>query len=389
MEKNIIVVLVLSLTLVSCELKDFSPEEWAVEPVLTLSESGIVVTSASENYSINVMTNYREFTATSDQAWCVVQANQKDKAVKISIAANESAEQRHAIVTVGIQRGNKTLKKDFSVYQVGGTWDVLEGTDLRFRWSNDVSESQKAIIKRQLSQLVFVEGGSFIMGAQSTDASAPYYDSYASVENPPHQVTLSDFYIGKYEVTQEQWAAIMATSPSIFTGGNKPVENISWYDAQEYVTKLSSLTGLDLRLPTSAQWEYAARGGCYSMGYCYAGSDDVKTVAHFVPIGTSETSPLYSTSEVGQKQPNELGLYDMSGNVAEMCSDWFSTLSNEAQTDPVGPNSGTYKVQRGGHFDSSSASVGGRVYHVSTFSYTSKIIEGSPSYTGFRIVMKR
>lgn len=385
MKKDTILTFALCLLFVSCELKDFSPEEWAVEPELNLSESGVVVSSASEKHSISVMTNYKEFFATSDQSWCAVQADMKERVVNITISANESAEQRHAIVTVSIQRGNKTLNKDFSVYQVGGVWDVLEGSDLRFRWANEVSESQKAIIKRQLSQLVLVEGGSFVMGAQNTDAQAPYYDIYASVENPPHKVTLSDFNIGKYEVTQEQWAAVMTTSPCIFAGGNKPVENISWYDAQEYVTKLSSLTGLDLRLPTSAQWEYAARGGRYSMGYRYAGSDDLAYVAHVLPIGTPETSPLYSTAEVGQKQPNELGLYDMSGNVAEMCSDWFSNLSEEDQTDPVGPNSGTYKVLRGGDF-----SLGmGSVYHVGTFSYTSKIIEGTPSYSGFRIVLKK
>lgn len=388
MKKHSFVFFVSSFVFLSCELRDFSPEEWAVDPELALSESGIVVTSAAETRCVNVMTNYNEFTATSDQTWCTVSTDQKAKAVNVNIAANESAEQRYAVVSVVIQRGNKILKKDFSIYQMGGVWDVLEGTNLRFRWSNDVSDSQKNIIKRQLSQLVFVEGGSFIMGAQDTDETAPYYDFYASEENPPHKVTLSDFYIGKYEVTQEQWAAVMTSSPSIFIGGNRPVENISWYDAQEYVTKLSSLTGLDLRLPTSAQWEYAARGGRYSMGFRYAGSDDIEAVAYFVPIGTSETSPLFTTAEVGQKQPNELGLYDMTGNVSEMCCDWFSILADEEQTDPAGPNSGTYKVSRGGNFNSSSSIVGGCVYRVSTFSYTSKINEGTPSYCGFRIIMK-
>jgi len=381
--------IVVILCVTGCELNDFTPEDWAIEPELTLSESGIVVTSAAEQHSVTVTTNYNVFTATSDQPWCIVSADQKTHVVNISIAANDGATQRHAIVTVSVQRGTKSLKKDFSVYQVGGSWDVIDGTDLRMRWSNSVSDSQKAIIKRQLQQLVFVEGGTFVMGAQNTDINAPYYDFYASEENPPHKVTLSDFYIGKYEVTQEQWAAVMATSPSHFVGGNKPVENISWYDAQEYVTRLAHLTGLDLRLPTSAQWEYASRGGRFSMGYRYAGSDNVDDVAYYVPIATPEDSPLYTTSEVGQKQPNELGLYDMTGNVSEMCSDWFGTIPDEDVTDPIGPNSGTYKVQRGGYFNSSSAAVGGCVFHVASFSYTNKIVEGSSSYCGFRIILKK
>lgn len=379
----------LLLLATSCELNDFEPAEWAIDPELELSESGMVVSSAAETRSVNVTTNYDAFTVASDQTWCKASADTREKTVNVSIEANESAEQRQAVVTVTIERGAKSLRKDFTIYQIGGSWDMVEGTDIRMRWSNDVTESQKSIIKRQLQQLVFVEGGTFMMGAQNEDSNAPYYDWYACEENPPHQVTLSDFYIGKYEVTQEQWAAVMATSPSLFVGGNKPVENISWYDAQEYVTKLASLTGLDIRMPTSAQWEYAARGGRFSMGYRYAGSDNPDEVAYSVPISTPQESPLFTTSEVGQKKPNELGIYDMSGNVAEMCSDWFGTVSTDDQTDPTGPNSGTYKVSRGGYFDSTQTNVSGCVFYVTSFSYTTRIIEGRPSYCGLRIMMKK
>ena len=194
--------------------------------------------------------------------------------------------------------------------------------------------------------------------------------------------------MGKFEVTQEQWAAVMTTSPSKFIAGNKPVENISWFDAMEYIAKLSNLTGLDLRMPTSAQWEYAARGGRLSMGFRYAGSDNIDDVAHYIPTSTPETSPLYSTIEVGQKKPNELGIYDMTGNVSEMCSDWAGVVPEVDQIEPVGPNTGTYKVKRGGDFESS-VSVGGCVFHVGTFVYFKQIHENSPSYCGLRLVMKK
>ena len=372
----------------SCELNDFEPTEWAIDPELELSESGMVVSSAAETRSVNVTTNYNAFTVSSDQTWCKASADTRDKTVNVSIDANESAEQRQAVVTVTIERGAKSLRKDFTIYQIGGSWDIVEGTDIRMRWSNDVTESQKSIIKRQLQQLVFVEGGTFMMGAQKDDPNAPYYDLLADYVNPPHQVTLSDFYIGKYEVTQEQWAAVMATSPSAFVGGNKPVETITWYDAQEYISKLASLTGLDLYMPTSAQWEYAARGGRYSMGYRYSGSDDVSEVAHLVPSGTPETSPLFMTAEVGQKKPNELGLYDMTGNVKEMCSDWYDTVSTEDQTNPTGPTSGTYKVCRGGDFDNLT-SVSGCVFKVNAFFYSESIPSDAHSYCGIRLVMRK
>ena len=319
----------------SCEQREFEPAEWAISPELELSESGIIVTSSSEQYSISVITNYKGFTASSNQTWCKVKVDLNNSKVDISIDPNDGASQRHAVVTVSVQRGKKSLTKDFSIYQMGGVWDVVENTDIRMRWSNAISESQKNIIKKQIQQFVFVEGGTFVMGAQKEERDAPYYDSYASEDNPPHRVTLSDYYMGKFEVTQEQWAAVMTTSPSKFIAGNKPVENISWFDAMEYIAKLSNLTGLDLRMPTSAQWEYAARGGRLSMGFRYAGSDNIDDVAHYIPTSTPETSPLYSTIEVGQKKPNELGIYDMTGNVSEICSDWAGVVPEVDQIEPV------------------------------------------------------
>lgn len=372
----------------SCEQKEFEPAEWAITPELELSESGIVASSMPENHVITVKTNYQKFSVSSEQSWCTAIADVPNRTVNIHVDANDGVDQRAAVVTVQVSRGSKSLSKDFTVYQIGGRWDMVEGTDIKLRWSYDISESQKKIISDQLRQLARVDGGTFIMGSQNTDETAPNYYRWANEYNWVREVTLSNYYIGKYEVTQEQWAAIMTTSPSHFIGSQKPVENITWTEAQEYVKKLSDLTGLIITLPTSAQWEYAARGGKHSMGFLYAGSDNYDEVAHSVDISIAETSPQYTTANVGTKKPNELGLYDMTGNVSELCSDWYGKSPKYPQTDPIGPSSSTTKahVDRGGDF--TSLSIRGVVYYVYPFNRTTSLL-GSLSFAGIRIVMTK
>ena len=191
--------------------------------------------------------------------------------------------------------------------------------------------------------MIAVEGGTFWMGAQSTNSGGQNYDSEAdSDESPVHQVTLSDYYIGETEVTQELWKAVMGSDPSYFEGDDLPVEEVSWDDCQEFIRKLNSKTGKTFRLPTEAEWEYAARGGNKSNGYKYSGSNSIDNVAWY---DGSETHT------VGSKSPNELGIYDMSGNVYEWCSDWYGSYSSGSQTNPTGPSSGSYRVLRGGGWD--------------------------------------
>lgn len=195
-------------------------------------------------------------------------------------------------------------------------------------------------------KMIKVEGGTFSMGATSEQGS-----SYDSDEKPVHSVTLSDYYIGETEVTQELWQAVMGNNPSYFSGNNpqRPVENVSWNDCQDFIKKLNQLTGKTFRLPTEAEWEYAARGGKKSKGYKYSGSNNIGDVAWY--DGNSSDR----TYNVKTKLANELGIYDMSGNVYEWCQDWYGDYSSSSQTNPAGPSSGSYRVLRGGGWYSNAA----------------------------------
>jgi len=187
-----------------------------------------------------------------------------------------------------------------------------------------------APIKQLIADMVSVKGGTFTMGASIEQGSDAW-----DVEYPPHRVKVSSYQIGKYEVTQAQWKAVMGNNPSYFKGDNLPVETISWNDCQTFIRKLNKLTGIRFRLPTEAEWEYAARGGNQSGGCKYAGSNDLGRIAWYKDNSGSRTHP------VGSKAPNELGLYDMSGNVAEWCQDWYSRYNGGEQIK-------SFRMYRGG-----------------------------------------
>ena len=190
-----------------------------------------------------------------------------------------------------------------------------------------------------MRNMVYVEGGTFTMGATS-EQKKPDDD-----EKPTHRVSLSSFYIGKYEVTQALWKAVMGSNPSNRKGDNLPVENVSWNDCQTFLRKLNAMTGKTFRLPTEAEWEFSARGGNRSRGYQYSGSNVLSDVAWYDNNSGGETHP------VGTKAPNELGIYDMSGNVWEWCQDWYGDYHGYSQTNPTGPSSGSDRVNRGGGWD--------------------------------------
>ncbi len=185
-------------------------------------------------------------------------------------------------------------------------------------------------------KMVKVEGGTFLMGATIKQ------DKYAdNDEKPVHHVTLSDYFIGQTEVTQELWQAVMGNNPSFFKCRNCPVEQISWEDCQAFLGKLRELTGLPFRLPTEAEWEYAARGGNKSRNYKYSGSNKIEEVAW------CEANSNNRTHKVGTKVANELGLYDMNGNVAEWCNDWYGEYRDFPQMNPKGTEGKEQRVYRG------------------------------------------
>ena len=218
-------------------------------------------------------------------------------------------------------------------------------------------------------EMVYVEGGTFDMGATSEQGSDAYDDEY-----PVHSVTLSDYYIGRCEVTQELWEAVMGSNPSNFRGAQNPVESVSWNDCQEFVIRLNRLTGRTFRLPTEAEWEYASRGGNKSRHYKYSGSNNIDYVAWYTDNSGRKTHA------VGTKTANELGIYDMSGNVWEWCSDWYGGYSAGAQTNPQGPSSGSGRVLRGGGWNNGAGSC-----RVSLRSYDGP--GNSGSFNGLRLVL--
>lgn len=220
-------------------------------------------------------------------------------------------------------------------------------------------------------EMILVEGGSFLMGSNKTGVFQK--------DQPIHKISLDDFYIGKYEVTQRQWKAIMGNNPSLFKINNRPVEQVSWNDVQKFIQKLNKKTGKKYRLPTEAEWEYAARGGNKSKDYKYSGSNDPAKVAWYFTDNNQ-------THKVGTKSTNELKIHDMSGNVSEWCQDWYGQdyYKNSPSHNPKGPASGKDKVIRGGAYEfiespcectNRSQSHGGPTY--------------SRRFVGFRLVLDK
>ena len=228
----------------------------------------------------------------------------------------------------GANRGN-------GVHRVHGNNRVSNGK------SKYTPEILRFVVEGVSFDMVEVRGGTFRMGATSEQGSDAESD-----EKPVHSVTLSSYYIGKTEVTQALWKAVMGSNPSEFKGDDLPVERVSWYDCQEFIRELNALTGQNFRLPTEAEWEFACRGGNNSRGYKYSGSNYIDNVAWYCLNSGEKTHPVAS------KLPNELGIYDMSGNVDEWCSDWYGGYTSGAQTNPKGPYDGSDRVYRGGswHF---------------------------------------
>ena len=192
-------------------------------------------------------------------------------------------------------------------------------------------------IQELIENMVYVEGGTFTMGSNLERQELEF-----GKEDPEHQVTVSPFFICRYEVTQDVWDAVMGNNKSLVKGAKLPVGNVCWDDCQEFVLKLVLMTGVNFRLPTEAEWEFAARGGNKSRHTKYSGSNTIDSVAWYQ---FNSGNKLHT---VGQKAPNELGIYDMNGNVWEWCYDYYARYDKSAQTDPKGALNSSTNVIRGG-----------------------------------------
>lgn len=267
------------------------------------------------------ITSNTSWTVTSDQSWCTVSSPSGlgNSSITVYVSENTSTGSRFATITV----------------KAGGLSQIISVTQAG---SINIDQSAMTFTVNGISfKMIRVDGGTFTMGAtpeQGSDA--------VDKEKPTHSVTLSTYYIGETEVTQELWQAVMGNNPSIINESRWPVERVNWNDCQDFITKLNSLTGYNFRLPTEAEWEFAARGGNNSRGYKFAGSNSIDVVAWY----WDKSNDL--AHNVAQKSPNELGLYDMSGNVWEWCQDWYGEYSSSSQSNPTGLTSGSYRVLRGG-----------------------------------------
>ena len=256
-----------------------------------------------------------------------------------------------------------------SILFIFGNYIVAQEADSSTFFRNKLADTNRTLIDPAIlnPEMIFIMGGKFKMGSTLGGDD----------ERPVHTVILNDFYIGKYEVTQRQWRLVMEqdTNKCYFEGCDScPVERVSWNNVIEFIQKLNELTKMNYRLPTEAEWEYAAKGGSHSKGYKYSGSNADSLVAWKVGISNVMTHPG------GLKSPNELGIYDMSGNVFEWCSDWYSPTWYQVSPvhNPPGPNEGKFKVIRGGSwfYDYSGLRVTDRESANPSFRY---------GYSGFRL----
>ena len=299
--------------------------------------------------------NYSRTYDKAQRALC--QANWASIA-KIGLLKNEMREQEK-LANEKIDLLNKKLYS---------TQQELNETIVKLR---NAEENPKLppFIQQIIDDLVYVDGGAFLMGATPEQES-----DCREFEKPVHEVLLDSFYIGRTPVTQQQWEAVMGYNPSCFKGEKLPVEQVSWVDCHKFINKLKSLTGKKFRLLTEAEWEFAARGGIKSHGTIYAGGDTFDDVAWYKDNSDSKTHP------VATKSPNELGLYDMSGNVWEWCQDWDGKYPSGSVTNPKGPTSGSYRLFRGGSWCSTPRDC--RISYRNSYAPTF-----TSNYLGFRLAL--
>ena len=319
--------------------------------VATVSDYGLVTAISVGKVEITVRTQDGNKTAT-----CAVTVNPLSVAEitinRLTLTLLQDSKVNHLVVTILPEDAhNKAVtwssnNEDIvSVSSSGELTAKAVGTATITVMTDDGGKTAACVVNVIPGiEMVFVPGINFIMGCKINSIEEFSSVCFAN-QLPQHIVRVSSFYIGKYAVTQGQWMAIMGYNPSGFIISiNHPVENISWNDVQEFIERLNEATGKSYRLPTESEWEIAACGSTHTNRFIYSGSNNLDDVAWHG--GNSNNS----THAVGSKQANELGIYDMSGNVWEMCSDWYGVYTAESKIDPTGPSSGTERVIRGGAF---------------------------------------
>ena len=278
---------------------------------LTVEKNTLEVRNTNEVFIIPIKCN-TNWNIENDNEWIEIQKEEAD--FKMKVLQNYQMQNRTGKIT--IKAGD--LSETISIYQAASPW-------------------------YESIEMVTIEPGSFYMGAQKNSSEDQNFDENAyMIESPIHNVTLDKYNIGKFEVTQAQWKAAMGNNPSTIQGDNLPVENVTWEQVQEFIKLLNDKTGKNYRLPTEAEWEFAAKGGNKSEGFKYSGFSVLGACGWY--YSNSEAS----IHEVGSKYPNELGIYDMSGNVREWCNDWFDYYPTDKVNNPQGPNYGNMKINRGG-----------------------------------------
>ncbi len=313
-------------TIIKVEYPNVEPQQImvkqaaALQPVITINPAKVEFPAEGGRgevcYTIQNSIEGEIVSVASEAQW-IEQLQADERMIVFTVGENTTPEVRTALIKVNYKNAQEVL---LEVGQVAGQSNemTVEANGVKFK-------------------MICVHGGTFQMGATDEQYSA------VSDEYPAHEVTLSEYFMGQYEVTQELWQAVMGSNPSTHTNNPQfPVEMVSWNDCQLFIAELNKITGLNFSLPTEAQWEYAARGGEFARGLLFSGSDFSEEVAWF------DTNSSYETHPVGQLKPNELGLYDMSGNVYEWCSDFYGDYSETPQIDPTGLADGWGRILRGG-----------------------------------------
>lgn len=326
----------------------------SVQCEITVTQAGMEIiadsysfkaSSKGETITVPVQSNV-QWSVENDNDWCTAQRNND----QLNIIIDRNYEMTDRSGEIFLKHGNVTYA--ITITQQGCEWF-------------------------ESFEMVDVETGTFYMGAQHNDVNSINYDASSyQIESPVHSVTIDAYSIGKFEVTQLQWMLAMGSNPSVIQGDNLPVENVTWEDVQEFIALLNEKSGLNYRLPTEAEWEYAARGGNKSNGFKYSGSSVLGACAWYYSNSNA------TTHEVGTRDANELGIFDMSGNVREWCNDWFSYYGSSSTTNPQGGESGTIKVNRGGSWTTPAVNCR------NTYRHSDSPNEAAQDL-GFRLVLSR